>query len=362
MAVLEAASEAAFSSTVLQPADVFVELAGEEFRKRLFTTEGPNGEALCLRPDFTIPVCLHHLSTARQTPTAYAYRGKIFRRRRAYGRPEFEQAGTEWIGHDDEMGTDARLFALAVECAEAVGLVPDVRVGDANIFGALLKAVGLSSVWRHRLSVSLGEASRMSAALDRLTRGDQADGIGARLAPALAQVDERQARAIVEAVIGMPGHASVGGRTARDIAERIMDQAANAATGDVRAAEVIQRYLSIDVPLSMAADTIAGFAREEGLALDGAVEAFAARTRAMDRRGIGVDTITFQAGFARRLGYYTGFVFEMVDPRQAGAEVIAGGRYDKLISLLDPKRSLPAIGFSVWLDRLPGAEAQPVAS
>ena len=47
---------------VLHPADPFLETAGEDIRRRMFVTEGPQGERLALRPDFTIPVCLMHLA------------------------------------------------------------------------------------------------------------------------------------------------------------------------------------------------------------------------------------------------------------------------------------------------------------
>ena len=64
---------------VLQPADAFIDLSGEDIRRRMFVTEGPAGERLCLRPDFTIPVCLHHLARGAG-PGRYAYGGTVFRR------------------------------------------------------------------------------------------------------------------------------------------------------------------------------------------------------------------------------------------------------------------------------------------
>lgn len=354
MAVLGTASERAVTPAVLQPADIFVELAGEEFRKRLFVVEGPGGESLCLRPDFTIPVCLEHLASGHTAPTAYVYRGKLFRRRRAVGAPEFEQAGVEWLGHPSEMETDARLFALAMDCADAIGLVRrTVRVGDANMFTALTEALGLTATWRERLAAAFGDRERLAGTLARLSRREQADGIAARLGPALARVDPREARAIVEAVVGLPERGAAGGRTGADIADRILGQVApNGA--DAAAVAVMDRYFAIAAPLSEASDALCAFARTEGLALDGAIAAFDARVQSLLAHGVDTTAVRFDARFGRRIGYYTGFVFEMVDPAEPAAEVIAGGRYDKLAALLDPARSLPAIGFSVWLDRLPG--------
>jgi len=117
-------------------------------------------------------------------------------------------------------------------------------------------------------------------------------------------------------------------------------------------AEAVARLFAAE---PAAADVLAAFARREGLALDAIIGDFAVRSDALAGHGIDLSSIAFEAAFGRRIGYYTGFVFEMIDPARPDAEVIAGGRYDRLIALLDPSRALPAIGFSVWLDRLPEA-------
>ncbi|RVH98840.1 ATP phosphoribosyltransferase regulatory subunit, partial [Sinorhizobium meliloti] len=41
---------------VIQPAEPFLDMAGEDLRRRIFMTESETGESLCLRPEFTIPV------------------------------------------------------------------------------------------------------------------------------------------------------------------------------------------------------------------------------------------------------------------------------------------------------------------
>ena len=53
---------------VLQPADVFVDLSGEDIRRRMFVTQDAAGAEFCLRPEYTIPVCLSHLSRGGWSP------------------------------------------------------------------------------------------------------------------------------------------------------------------------------------------------------------------------------------------------------------------------------------------------------
>ncbi len=98
---------------VIQPAAPFLDMAGEDLRRRIFLTESETGESLCLRPEFTIPVCLRHIETATGTPKRYAYLGEVFRQRREGGN-EFYQAGIEDLGDPDMASADARAVADAV--------------------------------------------------------------------------------------------------------------------------------------------------------------------------------------------------------------------------------------------------------
>ncbi len=85
---------------VIQPAEPFLDMAGEDLRRRIFMTESETGASLCLRPEFTIPVCLRHIETATGTPKRYSYLGEVFRQRREGGN-EFYQAGIEDLGDTD---------------------------------------------------------------------------------------------------------------------------------------------------------------------------------------------------------------------------------------------------------------------
>src|SRR3982074_3059630 len=80
---------------ILQPGEPFLDLSGEDIRKRMFLTTDPQGRELCLRPDLTIPVSRDYLASpmARQ-PQGLCYLGTIFRDRREEP-AEFLQAGIE---------------------------------------------------------------------------------------------------------------------------------------------------------------------------------------------------------------------------------------------------------------------------
>lgn len=50
---------------ILQPAEPFLDLSGEDIRKSLYLTTDATGEELCLRPDLTIPVARDYLASPR---------------------------------------------------------------------------------------------------------------------------------------------------------------------------------------------------------------------------------------------------------------------------------------------------------
>ena len=59
--IYERAAYVRVEPAILQPADIFLELSGEELRRRLFLTADVSGRELCLRPDLTIPTCRAHI-------------------------------------------------------------------------------------------------------------------------------------------------------------------------------------------------------------------------------------------------------------------------------------------------------------
>ncbi|HZO36123.1 MAG TPA: ATP phosphoribosyltransferase regulatory subunit [Solirubrobacteraceae bacterium] len=61
------------------------------------------------------------------------------------------------------------------------------------------------------------------------------------------------------------------------------------------------------------------------------------------------DRIIFDLGLSRGLGYYTGAVFDVLDP-SLGTPLGGGGRYDDLLGRFG--RPLPAVGFALAVDQL----------
>ncbi|MFL5847126.1 MAG: ATP phosphoribosyltransferase regulatory subunit [Solirubrobacteraceae bacterium] len=61
------------------------------------------------------------------------------------------------------------------------------------------------------------------------------------------------------------------------------------------------------------------------------------------------ERVIFDLGLSRGLGYYTGAVFDVLDPT-LGAPIGGGGRYDDLLGRFGSP--MPAVGFALGIDRL----------
>jgi len=169
LAHFEAAGYARATPALLQPAEPFLDLSGEDIRRRMFLTTDAAGQELCLRPDITIPVARDYLASPQAgQPAGFCYLGPVFRYRES-GPPEFMQAGIESFGRRDIAAADAEMIALGIEAAEHFGLAdPAIRMGDIGLFAALVAAIDLPAAWKRRLVKDFNRTENLEHDLDRL--------------------------------------------------------------------------------------------------------------------------------------------------------------------------------------------------
>ena len=354
MAHLNAARYARVEPAVLQPARVFLDLSGEDIRGRMYLTADASGADMCLRPEYTIPVCRDYLASPKAgKPAAFSYCGPVFRHRA--GLPgEFIQAGLENFGRADPDAADAEILSLALEAAEAAGAGPvKVKLGDVGLFVALLERLDLPQAFQRKLRRGFGQGQALAALADDGASAAATDHSG--VLAALAGADKGGARALVSDLLSIAGISSVGGRTTGEIAERFLEQSAARATGGApqEKRDLIARYLAIKGDPDMAATRLRVLADDAKLDLDAAIDALEMRTGYMAARGLDVAQFEFSTAFGRSLDYYTGFVFEAHDPKRAdGRPLIGGGRYDGLLKTLGAANAIPAVGAAIWVERL----------
>jgi len=358
VASYERAGYARIAPAILQPAEPFLDLSGEDIRKRMYLTTAPGGGEFCLRPDLTIPVSRDYLASAvAGKPAGYCYLGPVFRHRND-APAEFLQAGIESFGRPDKAAADAEMLSLGLEATAHYGLSQaDIQIGDVALFAALVAALDLAPAWKRRLVKDFNRKSNLAQDLDRLVLGGnnsrpEYQGVLA----ALAGSDPKGAHALITDLLSIAGINAVGGRSVAEIAERFLEQSALGGSAklphDVRA--LIERFLAIEGDPDEAAAQLCTLAEGANMfqALAPAIDMFESRNGFLAARGIDLKRARFSTAFGRGFDYYTGFVFELTDPSRTGDPLVAGGRYDGLFTRLGSVEPISAVGFAAWIERL----------
>jgi ATP phosphoribosyltransferase regulatory subunit len=357
-AVLDARGAVWVEPPLLQPAAIYLELYGEQIRRRVFLIEDASGE-MCLRPDLTAPAVRAAFAMSK-APAIVAYDGLVFRRPPpgSARESEFGQVGAEWLGEGAfDAKAEAEIVAAALEACASAGAAPTMKMGDVAVLRAFVDAMGLASPWPQRLMRALARPGGLSAL--RAEKAPVLSDEGAGLAEALAAMPLDHSEAAVADVLGLARIIPVGGRPIGEIAQRLRQRGALAAAGPPSAAhyEVLDALTRID-----AAD---GLAQAEKLAHAKALAkpalAQAAIAVAQARLDVVADVLpkafAFAPGLGRSVSYYDGFVFELEAPALGErASLGGGGRYDGLARALWPagKKApqLRAAGFALRPQRL----------
>jgi len=361
VASYERAGYARVSPAILQPAEPFLDLVGEDMRRHMYLLADSAAHELCLRPDLTIPVARDYLaSSAAARPAGFCYLGAVFRDRGPgfpSGSGEFLQAGIESFGRADTAAADAEALSLGLEATAHYGIDdPAILTGDVSLFCALIAALALAPAWKRRLLKDFNRKATLAEDLQRLALAPvngrpEHQGVLA----ALADANPKAAHALVTDLLSIAGISAVGGRSIGEIADRFVEQAelgaSDALPGETRA--LIERFLAVAGTPDDAVAALRALAEDAGISLDPALDLFESRTGFLAASGVDVTRIRFETGFGRGVDYYTGFVFELHD-RQGRAEgqLVAGGRYDALLTRLGSARPVPAVGLAVWIERL----------
>ncbi|MEK1925905.1 MAG: ATP phosphoribosyltransferase regulatory subunit, partial [Rhizobium giardinii] len=235
---------------VIQPAEPFLDMAGEDLRRRIFMTESETGKSLCLRPEFTIPVCLRHIETATGTPQRYSYLGEIFRQRRE-GANEFYQAGIEDLGETDVAGADARAIsdAITILAARLPGRHLKVTLGDQSVFEAVVAACGLPAGWQKRLIHAFGNSAQIDALLTRLSSPQPVAGLSPQIEALLASGDDATLIAHLDETMEATGYSTNASRSPKEIAARLKEKRALEKTAlDGRTLGLLREFLSLSIP------------------------------------------------------------------------------------------------------------------
>jgi ATP phosphoribosyltransferase regulatory subunit len=346
-APFEAEPATPIDTPVVQPLNLFLDLAGEAMRARLFVVQAEGREEACLRPELTIPVARAHIASGAHEGH-YRYEGKAFRAmprgQATLHAEEFLQLGLEVYGHVDA-DIEARIVGLAWRSAAAGGRQDlTLRLGDTALFSAFVAAIGVNPAAAARVRRTFGRKQAVELELDRA----EAAPAGGRLASLLAGLPETEAAELLDELWSLADIRPVGGRPAGEIVGRLVRRGAGGGALTEDQADLVRRYLAIGGQPASALDAIDKLAASAGADLSSHLEVWSRRLSAMASAGVPLDRTGFSASFGRAFGYYDGFLFDIVSPALGDDRTVAGGgRYDSLLVRLGSPDAPGAVGCMV---------------
>ncbi|MDC9700847.1 MAG: ATP phosphoribosyltransferase regulatory subunit [Alphaproteobacteria bacterium] len=345
---------------VLLPVDIFVELSGEDIRRRLFLVSGPFGERLCLRPDFTLPVARHYVNETDRAVRRYVYGGPTFRCSREdsdCSTPwEFQQVGIEILGPEDGTASEIEVVRTIIHTLRDRGVGPlKLRFGDTGLFNALLDFLKLPHGMRRRLRRHFLCYETAFISPEAISSG-QVLTTQQALTSTLSSLDRKAGTQLIQEVIALARLAPVGGRSVEEIVERFMERADSSFynfSADI--GDLICSFLKIRGSPSTAHAQFIALTRNMAPDLASHIDEVYERLCTLQEHisdSEGID-IVFDAGFGHRLEYYDGLVFEISAPLSPGLGTLAsGGRYDSLLGKLGASGGVSAFGAALYVDRL----------
>ncbi len=333
MTAFREAGAMAVEADILQPAEVLLDLYGEDIRGRAYVTSDPLHGEMMLRPDFTVPVVQMHMADGAE-PARYCYMGEVFRKQEHLSerKSEYFQVGYEVFDRENPALADAEVFALFAGLLAPLNL--RAATGDIGILMAAVRGLKTLESRKAALLRHIWRPLRFTQLLDRF---------GGR-----APVPETRARllAALRAGESLTAAPQIGLRSEAEINARLSALRDDASAPAIAAEEVAR----LNDLLNLSAKSPAALAHLRDVARDmpaiaAATDRMEARLEALSAKGVDVDALDFEASHGRTtLEYYDGFVFSFHGPDPDLPPVASGGRYDALTEVLGQGRSIPAVG------------------
>jgi len=223
-------------------------------------------------------------------------------------------------------------------------------LGDQAVFAAILAELGIAHGWQKKLLRAFGNQEQLRNLLQALSAPKKEQILPDELKMLVQAQDEQALINYLEEEMLSGDMSPSSGRTPAEIAKRLLEkQQLSSARLIPSVLQALEEFLSIQITLDKAEQQLADFGRKHHLPIDHFLTLFEARNSALVERGVKLSDIRYDAAFGRPLDYYTGLVYEV---RRDNRFIVGGGRYDRLMTMLGAKKSIPAVGFSIWLDRL----------
>tara|TARA_Y100001980_G_C14546394_1_gene326461 strand:+ start:1048 stop:2184 length:1137 start_codon:yes stop_codon:yes gene_type:complete len=342
-------------------ADIVMNFMGEDVRNRLLFTSSPSGDEICLRPDFTLPLAISYINNELDS-NKFVYDGYAFRfpsiNEKTRHCPEFRQIGIENFGDKNKIKAEGDIISQAHEILSSFyDQNLEVKISDISMFYQLLNHLKIDTHLFNRVRRLYWRGLNVTEIKDSIkkiinTRFDAK--------PRFDLIEEYKknnlsSTALIQELTGSEDLSIFSSRQPDDIVKSYIDKSefTNSTEFNDIIIEQITEFLSIKGDFSKISKLLDNFQKKYRIDFAEGIENLENRLKILQKNQISTDMIEFNATLSRKVEYYTGLIFEIRMKNENKVEPIAiGGRYDKIFEELGSKEPIPAVGCSIYVDRL----------
>ncbi len=268
--------------------------SGEDIKNEIYCFRDKGGRELGLRFDLTVGLA----RIAATSPITFPWKAYCISEMWRYDNPQFGRFRSFWqwdieIFGSSQIAADAEIIAAGVEILKSLGLSDfEVRISDRMIVEGILEFLGVKKP-------QIEDAMRTIDKVFKLTR------------------------------------------------KQLIDEFKKSGIAPVQAAEILNAVSRKGEPKQVLSKMTADFPNNEKINLR--ILELQKLFEALEALGV-YDLCRLDLSVVRGLGYYTGIVFEAVDPKTPElGSLFGGGRYDSLAGIYG--RSMPACGVAGGIER-----------
>ena len=334
--------------------EVFYETSGEDMRRRMFSFTNNSGDEMCLRPDLTIPTCKHFLENIKKFQNGQlCYSGPVFRSSltSADQSLELNQSGIEIIYKDSleisDYEKEFQAISLALETIDQIGIKDfSIRISSISLFNLFINSLDLPQRWKQRLLRHFYRRDYFDKLLNRIS-----DGVGydkERKSNIIRDVfgDDKIVNEEIKDILLSEDQLKTGSRTIDEIASRfnLKSESVVSSKQGKEIQKVINEFLSLNGPIQSIDDQMNKFINVFN------IQRFDVGEEMLNQLSsnlikISAKPIYFDCDFGHSIEFYDGIIFEITNDLNSDV-LISGGRYDKLLNVLEDKDQFSAVGFA----------------
>ena len=334
--------------------EVFYETSGEDMRRRMFSFTNNSGDEMCLRPDLTIPTCKHFLENINKFENGQlCYSGPVFRSSLTSTEQSLElnQSGIEILYKDSSKISnyekEFQAINLAIETINQIGINDfSIRISSISLFNLFINSLDLPQRWKQRLLRHFYRRDYFDKLLNRIS-----DGVGydkERKSNIIRDVfgDDKIVNEEIKDILLSEDQLKTGSRTIDEIASRfnLKSESVVSSKQGKEIQKVINEFLSLNGPIQKIDDQMNKFMNDFDIKrFDEGQEML--NQLSSNLLKISAKPIYFDCDFGHSIEFYDGIIFEIISNVNSDV-LISGGRYDKLLNVLEDQDQFSAVGFA----------------